>query len=86
LYQGKVLKEDEETLENALGLNREKLRYLSSSDEEDLLDEERRRGKRKKRRRRRSEDCAHDREKIKSRTGTRERREREEEIGGERDE
>jgi hypothetical protein len=44
LYQGKVLKEDEETLENALGLNREKLRYLSSSDEEDVVDEERRRG------------------------------------------
>ena len=43
LYQGKVLKEDEETLENALGLNREKLRYLSSDDEEDV-DEERRRG------------------------------------------
>ena len=48
LYQGKVLKEDEETLENALGLNREKLRYLSSSDEEDLLDEERRRGNERK--------------------------------------
>ena len=44
LYQGKVLKEDEETLENALGLNREKLRYLSSSDEEEDVDEERRRG------------------------------------------
>ena len=48
LYQGKVLKEDEETLENALGLNREKLRYLSSSDEEDVLDEERRRGNERK--------------------------------------
>ena len=48
LYQGKVLKEDEETLENALGLNREKLRYLSSSDEEDLVDEERRRGNERK--------------------------------------
>ena len=46
LYQGKVLKEDEETLENALGLNREKLRYLSSSDEEDV-DEERRGNERK---------------------------------------
>ena len=48
LYQGKVLKEDEETLENALGLNREKLRYLSSSDEEDVVDEERRRGNERK--------------------------------------
>ena len=48
LYQGKVLKEDEETLENALGLNREKLRYLSSSDEEDLVDEEIRRGNERK--------------------------------------
>ena len=48
LYQGKLLKEDEETLENALELNREKLRYLSSSDEEDLLDEERRRGNERK--------------------------------------
>ena len=48
LYQGKVLKEDEETLENALGLNREKLRYLSSSDEEEDVDEERRGGNERK--------------------------------------
>jgi hypothetical protein len=39
LYQGKVLREDEEQLEKALGLDRKKLRYASSG-EEDEGDEE----------------------------------------------
>jgi hypothetical protein len=39
LYQGKVLREDEEQLEKALGLDRKKLRYASSG-EEDERDEE----------------------------------------------